>query len=120
MRRPTYKSIKEAAKKSQRAALDSSIEKYVYLLQLSMNEVWKLPVKVLCDRGCAICLRYRHVEKTCPLNTNCKGDCIPEWKEMVVAKEAIRADAGLESYYKFMYYAGQILVKLLRLRGKIK
>ncbi len=118
MKRPTYKSIKEAAEKSKRAALDSSIQKYVYLLSLTPDEIRALPSKFLDENGCAICQRDT-AGKRCPLKHPCDGVCTSDYNIMKLVFRK-RFNSNEYKHYKFMYYAGRILIKLLRLRGKIK
>ena len=123
MKRPTYKSIREAARKSDRAALDSSIQKYLYLLQLSISRVRNLSERFLADNGCAMCQRHPTDPRSCPLKKRCKGDCIPEWKYMNSAKNRLSAFPCLQptdEYNEFMYNASKILTKLLKCRGEIK
>lgn len=119
MRRPTYESIREAAKRSKRAAIKSSLQKYTYLLSLSSDEVKKLSLKFLCRDGCAICMRYDSSHK-CPLELDCKGYCITEWGRMRIAWENLRnADIYDDTdayYYKFLAYAAKIYIKLLELQ----
>ncbi len=122
MKRPTYKEIKAAGKKSKRAALDMSIRKYVYLLQLTLEEVRKLDRKFLEYRGCSMCTRYDKGDYACPLpGRKCNGTCIPEWQKMTASHAQIKIYFSPEaSYYEFMYYAGQTLIKLLKLKGVIE
>ncbi len=121
MKRPTYKSIQEAAKKSKRAAKKSSLQKYLYLLQLSPDEVKNISLKFLCSDGCAICVRYDGT-KRCPLDVNCNGDCIDEWNDMKNAWEGHRNyskefSTYPDDYYynKFIAYATKVYLKLLEL-----
>lgn len=114
MKRPTYKSIREAAKKSKRAAIKSGIQKYLYLMSLSPEQVKKLPAKFLRENGCAICLRNTNSDN-CPLKLNCNG-CIDEWQKMYSAwKDCCGFYSTNETYHKFITYTTKIYLKLLEL-----
>ncbi len=115
MKRPTYESIREAAKKSKRAAIKSSREKYLYLLSLTPEQLRKIRFKFLEAGGCAICLRYDNVG--CPLKCNCgSSGCVVEWQHMKRAWENHCAyEYADEYYYKFITYAAKIYLKLLEL-----
>lgn len=109
MKRPTYKSIRKAAKKSKRAAIKSGIQKYLYLMSLTPEQVKKLSDKFLTEDGCAICIRYMNTEN-CPFKPGCRAPswCIPEWGKL---KDA-HTD---EDYHKFITYATKIYLILLEL-----
>ncbi len=117
MKRPTYKSIQEAAKKSKRAAIKNSIQKYLYLMGLSPKQVRTLPKSSL--HNCALCLRYNgDSNNCCPLQLNCDG-CIPEYQSMCAAWRHYRKPEIFHNseqyYYKFITYATKIYLKLLEL-----
>lgn len=119
MRRPTYKSIRDAAKKSKRAAIKSSQQKYLYLLGLSSKQVKGLSRRFLQQSGCAICIRY--VENgRCPLAPNCYGDCIIEWQEMMAGSdrlcEPLNSHLHKDCYHKFLVNAAKIYIKLMELK----
>ena len=117
MRRPTYKSIEEAAKKSKRAAIKSSREKYLYLLSLTPKGLKRVSEKFLREEGCAICVRITIPKKNCPLKLNCRGNCVDEWTNMYSAwnchKSGFTNDDS--NYYKFITHATKIYMKLLEL-----
>ena len=121
MKRPTYKEIREAGKKSKQAALDMSIRKYVYLLQLTAKEVQKLSRKFLESDGCSMCIRYDKCNYACPLlGRKCDNYCTPEWSKMTNAYRNTKVCWPNENYYyAFKYYAGQTLIRLLKLKGVI-
>ena len=115
MKRPTYISIREAAKKSKRAAIKSGIQKYLYLMSLSPGQLKKLPENFIRQQGCAICERYVGTKK-CPLFPGCGSNCIDEWKEMYSAWSSHRNNTYSDfDYHKFITYATKIYLKLLEL-----
>lgn len=118
LKRPTYKSIKLAAETSDRTALDSSIEKYIYLLSLSRRELKQLDDRYLHSEGCALCKRYcdRSYNGRCPLNGEyCEGHCMKEWQHMVAAHDHFLY-GDKQSYFSFRYFAAIILAKLINIR----
>lgn len=116
MKRPTYESICEAAKKSKRAAIKSSREKYVYLMSLTPAQLKKISLTFLETDGCAICLRYT---RNCPLKPSCPDGygCISEWQDMKSAWENYCDSPSWKDqyYYEFITYAAKIYLKLLEL-----
>lgn len=116
MKRPTYELIREAAQKSKRAAVKSSREKYLYLLQLSPEELKRISLKFLCSDGCAICIRYDGTGE-CPLLSNCDGDCISEWNVMRFAWENYcdPVTSNSSHYFEFITYVAKIYLKLLEI-----
>lgn len=116
MIRPTIKSMHKAAKKSKRAAIDSGIQKYVYLLQLDGVDWTKFISGGNSSLGylaeCALCRRFPG-KKKCPLWEKCGGECIPEWHKMNAACRNV-------DYSQFIYNAGLILIRLLKLKGIVK
>ena len=116
MKRPTFKSIKEAAKKSKRAAIKSGLDKYMYLMSLTEDEVRKLTSKFLGMEGCAVCLRYSGASYPCPLrDKKCIGGCISDWTQLN-AQHSLLEETDCDYYYqRFIFYAVQIYVKLLKL-----
>jgi len=121
MERPTYKSIQEAAKKSKRAAIKSSKEKYLYLLSLTSGQLKRIPEEFLRESGCAICIRHTNsltnkLRNKCPFKLNCYGNCIKEWVKMYKAWDVhCTVTYTDEYYYKFITYAAKIYLKLLEL-----
>ena len=122
MKRPAKKQAKEAAEKSKRAALDSGIYKYRYMMQLTLEQLKNLPKDFLYADYCALCERYNHLGRMCPLrDVDCKGTCVSEWREMSNALESLKnTTLNEEHYYNyFMSNCAQIYIKLLKLRGTI-
>lgn len=117
MKRPSYSLIHTAARESKRAAIKSSREKYLYLLQLSPKGLKRIPQKFLQECGCAICMRSGSRKMACPLKLNCFGVCIPEWEKMFNAWEKHKtAIPDYDSYYcEFITYAAKIYLKLLEI-----
>ncbi len=113
MKKPTYKSIEEAAKKSKRAAIKSGKQKYLYLMSLTQDQVKKLSQKFLQHDGCAVCLRYRN-GKNCPFEFDCQG-CISEWQNMFRAWTDFKRHGLTDDYHEFITYAAKVYLKLLRI-----
>lgn len=128
IKRPTYKSIQIAAKKSKRAALKLSIDKYLYLMTLTPKQIKKLPKNYLYQEGCAICIRYLYTNYPCPLKgCLCTDSCIREWVDLTNAQESIRDSEqvscnipwshGDYDLLKFRAAVSQIYVKLMKAAG---
>jgi len=121
MKRLTQNQVREAAKKSKRVALDMSIYKYRYLMQLTQEQLMKLPSNFIKSDYCALCGRY--AGKVCPL----KGDrcpkfgatCTSEWSNMCIAFNRFQKHGIQTDYNMFMSNAAQTYIKLLKLRGVI-
>lgn len=125
MEKPTYEEIRDAAKKSKRAAIDISIKKYLYLLTLTKKQIQVLPFTFLKADGCALCYRYMNSGYECPLGQyrcstfNC--DCIEEWRDMYDAYTKMKEHPDWGSFHhRFIFNATKIYICLLKLKGTIK
>ncbi len=119
MKKPTKKEVEEAAK-TKKGALDISIKKHLYLLQLTKNQVRKLHKNFLTDLYYGLCQYYTN---NCPLKKQCNGGCIPEWHAMFCAHRRLQNPFDWtqpdEEYNTFLSNTAQIYIKLLKIKGTI-
>lgn len=115
----TEQSVINAAKKSKQAALESGIKKYTYFATCAYTQFRAITKCEIQAYYCALCERYAgNTRWKCPLlgdfcdDTTVKS-CTHEWSKLAAAY-----DAGM--YTDFQLYASAILVKLLKLAGKLK
>ncbi len=121
MKRLTQKQIKRAAR-TDRGALNVSIKKYHYLLQLTLIGVKNLPENFLKAEYCGFCQRYARTSK-CPFKPGllCKGQtCLQEWHDMVQAYDELKSTGGILYYREFLDYASLIYAKLMVIKEELK